>query len=290
MPWTAPQPPVSGTTITVAYAQTNIVDSQNHLRLMTGNADPPGADYAIISTSSSLTHWAKIPDAALADAKISKTNVGGTGGPNAQLLTGFYESLAGEGVGGGQPYTADWLFLNIRQNNLGAFHASQLAWDIASNTGPWVRQISSGVAGAWARMWTSANDGAGSGLDADSFQGNSPSAFALAANGVPSGMIAAFRTALAIPAGWSRFTDGDGRLLVGAGTTFSQTFTENTAAGANWTPFAGAGGFTGTAADSVNVTPSGSTAVSAATHQNALSIAAQTWTPVARVVVWAQKS
>jgi hypothetical protein len=97
------------------------------------------------------------------------------------------------------------------------------------------------------RIWHEGNDGSGSGLDADTLDSHDTSYFATAASvaaivGVPSGIIAAVPTAAQIPSGWVRYTNGDGRLLIGAGTTFSQTFVENNFIGAsNWTPVTGLG-------------------------------------------------
>lgn len=55
-----------------------------------------------------------------------------------------------------------------------------------------------------------------------------------ASAGIPSGLGAWVPTAAAIPSGWSRYTNLDGRVPVGAGTTFSVTFTENTNYGSSW--------------------------------------------------------
>lgn len=49
-----------------------------------------------------------------------------------------------------------------------------------------------------------------------------------------SGLGGWFRTAAEIPSGWARETDGDGRFFVGAGTTFSTTFVEETNYGSAW--------------------------------------------------------
>lgn len=291
MPWgLGPQPPTAGTTITVAWAQSNVVDLLNWLRALTGGADPPGANYVPVSISPAAASWQKIPDAALADAKISKTNIGGVGGPNAQLLTSFYESLAGEG---GQPYSANWLFLNLRQGNLAAWHASQMAWDIGSNTGPWTRQISGGIAATWARIWTSENDGPGSGLNADLLDGLEGAQYAPIAGAVPSGLIAAFGTAAAIPAGWSRFANGNGKLLVGAGTSFGQAFIEGASAGTSWDHLHGvslsSGGPTPAGGP---VTGGGTSSAAPDTHTHASSgnSANFRWLPPSFTVVWAQKS
>ncbi len=51
---------------------------------------------------------------------------------------------------------------------------------------------------------------------------------------VPSGLIAAFATAAAIASGWARYSTADGRMLVGAGTTFGVAYVENTSYGSAW--------------------------------------------------------
>jgi hypothetical protein len=110
---------------------------------------------------------------------------------------------------------------------------------------------------------------------------------------VPTGLIAAFRTAAAIASGWTRFTDGDGRLLVGAGTTFSVTYTQDTAYGSSW-----AHGHTVSFNTGTSTTPGGSVqsgGASTADPQNHVhpvsgSTADATWTPVARAVVYAIKT
>jgi hypothetical protein len=51
---------------------------------------------------------------------------------------------------------------------------------------------------------------------------------------VPSGLVAMFRTNAAIASGWTRETNLDGRIPVGAGTTFTVTYVENTAYGSSW--------------------------------------------------------
>jgi hypothetical protein len=62
--------------------------------------------------------------------------------------------------------------------------------------------------------------------------------------GVPAGVIAGAASAASIPAGWVRYSAGDGRLLVGDGTTFSQTFTGSTNYGAAWSHSHAATGLT----------------------------------------------
>lgn len=109
------------------------------------------------------------------------------------------------------------------------------------------------------KMWDANNDGVGSGLDAGMVIGKVPTAtpaaaaipiadgsgkldswVTAAAGVVLTGIIAHVATAAAIPSGWGR-CDGaggrpniDGRMIVGAGTTFSTTYNENTAYGSSW--------------------------------------------------------
>ena len=53
---------------------------------------------------------------------------------------------------------------------------------------------------------------------------------------VPTGLIAMFEDTnpANMPSGWSRYTAGDGRIIVGDGTTFSQTFTSTNNYGSAW--------------------------------------------------------
>jgi hypothetical protein len=112
---------------------------------------------------------------------------------------------------------------------------------------------------------------------------------------VPSGLIAAVPTAAQIPSGWTRYTNGDGRFLIGAGTTFSQTFNENNNWGAsNWTPVTGlttdvpTSNFLAAAASSNNAT--NATNVGTSTHLHTINGQSAVWIPPSRVVVWCQKS
>src|SRR5262245_44800465 len=77
MAWTAPADPVGGTVITTAWAITNVTNNLRWLRLMTGNADPPGTSYVPVSSSISAVAWSKIPADAL-QAGVALTNLGYT--------------------------------------------------------------------------------------------------------------------------------------------------------------------------------------------------------------------
>lgn len=76
MAWTAPVDPTGGTIITVSYFVTNALDNLRWLRLLTGNADPPGSSYVVVSDSTTGTTWRKIPTDAIADGAVTAAKLG----------------------------------------------------------------------------------------------------------------------------------------------------------------------------------------------------------------------
>jgi len=121
--------------------------------------------------------------------------------------------------------------------------------------------------------------------------GGSTLAEVIAAARVPSGLIAAFPNAAAIASGWSRFTSGNGRFLVGAGTVAGQTFVEGASAGSTWAHLHGVS-LSAAAVSGGNVQGGGSSTANTAdhTHPVAGNTADATWIPPSFTVVWAQKS
>lgn len=238
MPWSPPVSPNPGTTILVAYATANIVDPITWLRLMTGNADPPAADYVVVSTSGTTTSWQKVPASALAAgaalASLGYTPVNKAG----DASTGTQTVVKTLGASGGLYSVAHLVAqsgdaaVNPAEVAAVGFHrVNSNAVALFLDNNGWLRQINS--SGTVADFWTTLNDGAGSGLDADTVDGKH------ALDLSPVGMIASFATLAELTAAgssWTRYTAADGRLLVGAGTTFSTTFTEATNYGSNWTP------------------------------------------------------
>jgi hypothetical protein len=71
MSYGSPADPVSLTVITVAWQVANVMTPLRWLRLMTGNADPPGANYVVVSDSTTGTSWKKIPADALAPGVVA---------------------------------------------------------------------------------------------------------------------------------------------------------------------------------------------------------------------------
>ena len=76
MSYGSPSDPVGGTVITVAYAVANLLDPIRWLRLLTGNADPPGSAFVVVSTSTTGTTWMRVPTDAIADGAITTAKVG----------------------------------------------------------------------------------------------------------------------------------------------------------------------------------------------------------------------
>src|SRR5262245_54955778 len=94
MAWTAPADPVGGTVITTAWAITNVTNNLRWLRLMTGNADPPGTSYVPVSSSTSAVAWSKVPADALATNAVI-THLGYTPANAAgQAFTGSISATA----------------------------------------------------------------------------------------------------------------------------------------------------------------------------------------------------
>lgn len=131
-------------------------------------------------------------------------------------------------------------------------------------------------------------------------------------DGVPSGAVVYFQQLselTAAGAGWQRYSAGDGRILIGAGITAGQTFSELNNVGANWTPASGLAAtagtlvtpavITSTAADVFGASAGGSS-VSAPSHQHttpsgaitgapALTGTGTVWLPPMRVGIWGRK-
>lgn len=71
MAWSDPVDPTAGTVITVAAYVSNSLDNIRWLRLLTGNSNPPGSAYVVVSTGPTGTSWQKISDDVLVDHGIS---------------------------------------------------------------------------------------------------------------------------------------------------------------------------------------------------------------------------
>lgn len=194
--------------------------------------------------------------------------------------------------------------INVFRDNDNWFNALVPA---PTGTGQFLRSTSTSAAGF-------VNDGAGSDLDADLLDGQHGSYYATASglaaletSAFPSGVGAWVRKASEIPSGFSRESDLDGRIPIGAGTTFTVTFVEETNYGSSWAhdhTMAHTHTVTGTTqseSDNENTSGTGGNTVPADNHThylNALptsgSSAANTgstsWTIPSRAVVWIRKN
>lgn len=365
MPWTPPASPIANTIITVAWANSSVVNPITWLRSMTGGVDPWAANLALYSTGPSATSWGKLPDEVLLLPKVQR------GSPQyasfaaaAAEYSSFCWINSSPGIPDAPiPTQLDWYLMQVRHPNTGINFHWQLTCSLSDPNALYSRTVSGGVAGPWRKVltesnvdplvlsggsrirddvpgnmlqiwangdhltvfneaatlalfeiissqpaplwkgqtvWHSGNDGAGSTLDAGLFGGQLPAFYAtdteLAAHAattthVPSGLIAAFGNAGSIAAGWSRFTAGNGRLLVGAGTVAGQTFVEGASAGSSWAHLH-AVSLTAAAVSGGNVQSGGSSTANTADHTHPVSgnTADQTWIPPMFTVVWAQKS
>lgn len=165
------------------------------------------------------------------------------------------------------------------------------------------------------------NDGDGSGIDADLLDGQHGSYYATAsglaaleASAFPSGVGAWVRKASEIPTSFTRESALDGRIPVGAGTTFTVTYVEETNYGSSWShghtggahthnaSALGVSGNTGTPSDTEAAGGSGSVAADGHKHNQgtidvtgttdsggAVATSSDAWTIPSRAVVWIRK-
>ena len=95
------------------------------------------------------------------------------GDPNTLRPSGFYENYQGN-----SPTSTWYNYINMRHTNAGNGHGHQIAGSFYSAGDIYNRSYSgSGTFTGWARLWNTANDGSGSGLDADLLDGQHASAF-----------------------------------------------------------------------------------------------------------------
>lgn len=296
MAWTAPVAPTTGTVITVAWAVANVVNPIGWLRLMTGNTDPPASDYVVRSTSTTSTVWDKINNAMLAANCISAFNI-----LDGNITTGKYAPLSIDTAAiGNAQVTAAKVALN-------AIGAANIIDGNVTTAKFAVGAVDSAALGSG--QVTTVKMADGNVTTVKMADGNVTSAkldATISGKLVPSGLIAAFATAAAIAAGWTRYTALDGRIPVGDGTTFSQTFTQGNNYGSSWAHNHGFGGLT--ASSSVvaqTTTPQVNTndgtgaahAEAASNHDHPAptitmdgSSANASWLPPMWAIVWAQKS
>jgi hypothetical protein len=305
MPWLPPVSPTPGTTILVAYATANIVNPILWLRLMTGAADPPGTGYVVTSDSTGATSWktgiAAI-GAVLGYTPVNKAGDTGIGDLTSDgtisalgIIAGANGIIAGaNGVASAGPVnpasyaggstatgTPSVLGLNVGTSGVASAGPVNPASYAGGSTATGTPQVKGLIVGT------------------DGIACAGP----VTANGttivpVPLGAIVAFATVAdltAAGASWTRHTALDGRLPVGDGTTFSQTFAAATNYGANWTPSSGlsvASVVPLADGQTVLVNTGATTSVATSTHTHpapTLNGTSTAWLPPMRAVVWARR-
>lgn len=282
---------MTNTVVSSADFNAGVRDNLNWLRGFV--PDPAGNNRVLVAQGTTSAAWTSMTDPTIltaVKAPAATTIVTNFTALTAANKNGMHEVNPGTG---GPTGSGTWYAINVVEANQPTNYSLQIAVDINDQNASYLHTTRAGTPDAWVKLWHAGNDGSGSGLDADTLDGVQLSAI----NQVPSGLIAAVATAAGIPAGWTRYTNADGRLLIGAGTTFSQTFTENTAAGTgNWTPSSGltVAGIAALADSNtflVNLGTNTAVATSAHTHPApALNGSATAWIPPVRVVVHIIKS
>ena len=245
MAWSTPFTAVVGAVITSAGWNTSARDNLLYLRGLV--PDPASSGIPLVSTSTTTAAFSQvgaagIADAAVTDAKMATPKVTRAGDSMTGVLS-VTVTAAGD------------VAINSRNTGaspgygLGVLNAAGSAWDLLVDhvtavftvaiTG--TSAVFSGLCKALTFESTQATGTAPmvvasttkvTNLNADLLDGLDSASFALASH--LTGVIAAFATAAAIAAGWSRYTALDGRIPVGAGTTFTVTYVEATNYGSSW--------------------------------------------------------
>jgi hypothetical protein len=177
MVWTAPVAPVAGTVITVAWATANVVATQNWLRLMAGNADPPGSNYVVVSSTPTTTAWDKVRTDTIADNAVTAAKLA-SGAAQANFpytpVNQAGDIMSGNLILSGSAVLTvqgRFVFLNAATTRYLQYDNSADQY-VLGGAVP-LKDASGHV------FWNSNNDGAGSGLDADTLDGAQLAAIAL---------------------------------------------------------------------------------------------------------------
>lgn len=214
MAYSAPSDPVGGTVITVAAYVTNSLDNIRWLRLLTGNADPPGAGYAVGSDSTTATSWKTIaqilgytPANKAGDTFTGNVSIALTATPTQGYLILGNNSAYYVGFDGSKHLIVTPA-LHV-QNDLYVYRTASptTGYVILNNAGTiYVGNDGTNVVTNTGKVWTEGNDGPASGLaaqtaatatsaaDAAALGGVAPSGYARFAKGIYSGSASADRT------------------------------------------------------------------------------------------------
>lgn len=257
MTWTSPFTAVTGAVITSAGHNTSVRDNLNHLRALL--PDPGSSGLPLVASSTSSAAFGQLGAAGIASDAVT----------TAKILDANVTSakLAADAV-----TTAKILDANVTAAKLAAESVTEAKLDALDS--PADNEVLTYDSGTGRLEWQ---------------------ALSALGNSVQSGSGMFVPTAAQIPAGYTRYTNLDGRIPVGAGTTFSTTFTENTNYGSAWsfTPLGSVVIVVG-GPDQTEEGGSGADQVAADGHSHGISSqtftgSSTTWTIPSRAVVWITK-
>lgn len=178
MAWTSPPTVATGDLLTAAMWNTYIRDNTNHLRALTGGADPAAVNKTLLSSGAAAAVWQSVLDTTIYSLKkvnqinpIYTTFAGALDGGS-----GFFtiENTPGGVADGPVPGVLDWHLIQSRYYSIAIDWRLQIAARSDSVTELWIRWIMAGTPTAWVKIWFANNDGDGSGLDAHVLKGIAP--------------------------------------------------------------------------------------------------------------------
>lgn len=216
MTFTTPFTAVTGAVITASGHNTSVRDNLLHLRGLL--PDPTGTGLPLVSSSTSAAAFGTVPLGGLAAGSVTTTTV------VDHSLTAV-KLHAVDAPADDEVYT---------YNSSNGFAEWQSVAQLTTTTPLAAASLASNA------VTVAKLDAQDSPADDEVLTYNSTTgqmewqAVSGLSNSVPSGLVAMFRTNAAIAAGWSRETNLDGRMPVGAGTTFGVTYTEATNYGSSW--------------------------------------------------------
>lgn len=170
MTWTSPPTVATGDIYTAAMFNTYTRDNMNHLRTLTGGADPGGANKALYSTGASTGTWGLLPSDAMLEQKVNQVNpiyttfaAASDKGSGMFIIENNSPSVADGPVAG----VVNWHLIQSRYYNFSLDFRVQLAFGVSNTPVSYIRWIVAGSPSAWYKLWHQGNDGPSSDLNAD---------------------------------------------------------------------------------------------------------------------------
>jgi hypothetical protein len=207
------------------------LDAQGRVTAITGSAS-----YA---TTSQLSSYLPLAGGTMTGRLIQSASGFGVAGRDdisTRVNSGFWETSSAT-TAEGWPENDSWYHLmTSTHSNDGNYFSMQFAGDFYNSNDVWYRATNNNGLTTWNRLWHSGNDGAGTGLDADTVDGLQASAFYLASN--PSGFITSSSLSSYLPLSGGTVT---GALTVnsaleagGTGRNGSHSFGSNLSGAISW--------------------------------------------------------